>query len=102
LLASHKLENSYFTVKLLHTLHQWFDTENCVVYRDLNYSTAFLLGEIQVSTQHELHPEKREWGSGSTQNWGELISKPHYEVICCKLSIILLKAPHQAIWAPAQ
>lgn len=29
--------------------------------------------------QHELHPEQREWGSGSSQHWGELISKPHYD-----------------------
>lgn len=29
--------------------------------------------------QQELHPEQREWGSGSTQHWGELISKPRYD-----------------------
>lgn len=48
LLASHKLENSYSIVKLLHTLHQLFDIENCIVYSDVYCSTAILLGEIQV------------------------------------------------------
>lgn len=72
LIATHKLENSYAIVRLLYTLHQCSIWKTALFIVKLNAAQQFYLERSNFKC-NELHPEKREWGSGSTQRWDELI-----------------------------